>query len=214
MGPKGLNVIAITHEDRAQVLKYLAQGNPSPMTYTIGLGGLTLENPARTIPYSWLVGFDGKVVWQGNGTPPDKVIQAELQKVTMDDERKAARAAKALEYAESLVGQKHLVRGLRMIDRVVKNYKGTEAAKKAEARKAEIEKDEALKAELAAQKALDRMVTGLEQPKEKLKSKQRDSIAAQLEAFIKNNKETAPVAAEIAETWIKVMQEDWAATAK
>jgi hypothetical protein len=179
------------------------------MTYTIGLGGLTLENPARTIPYSWLIGPDGKVVWQGNGTPSDKDIEEQLKKVKLTDEQKAARAAKAMEYAESLIAQKHLVRGLRLLGKVAKDFKGTAAAKTAEERKAAIEKDESLKAELTAQKTLDAMVTGLEMPKEKLKSKQRDSIAAQLEAFIKKNKETAPVAAEIAEMWIKVMNEKW-----
>jgi len=210
MGPKGLNVLAITHEPRDQVLKYLAQGNPAPMTYTIGVGGgLTLPNTAGTIPYSWLIGPDGKVVWQGNGPPPDKLIEAELKKVKVTDEAKAARAAKSIEYAESLIGQKHLVRGLKVLEKVAKDYKGMDAAKTAEERKAAIEKDEALKAELAAQKALDKMVTGLEMPKEKLKGKQRDSIAAQLEAFIKKNKAEAPVAAEIAEMWIKVMNEKW-----
>lgn len=209
MGPKGLNVLAITHEPREQVLKYLSQGNPAPMTYTIGLGGLTLENPARTIPYSWLIGADGKVVWQGKDTPSDKDIEAELKKVKITDEVKAARAAKAMEYAEALISQKHVVRGLKVLDKVAKDYKGTDAAKKAEERKAAIEKDEALKAELAAQKTLDKMVTGLEMPKEKIKKKQRESIAAQLEAFIKKNKAEAPVAAEIAEMWIKVMNEKW-----
>jgi len=180
------------------------------MTYTIGVGGgNTLTNDKGTIPYSWLIAADGKVVWQGNGTPSDKLIEEELKKVKITDEMKAARAAKALEYAEGLIGQKHLVRGLRILERVSKEHKGSEAAKKADERKAAIEKDEALKAELAAQKALDRMVTGLELPKEKLKGKQRESIAAQLEAFIKKNKETAPVSAELAETWVKVMQEKW-----
>ena len=214
MGPRGLNVLAITHEGREQILKYLAQGNPAPMTYAIGLGGLTLENPSGTIPYSWLIGADGKVVWQGNGAPSEKVIEAELKKVKMTDEVKAARAAKALEYADYLIGEKQVVRGLLMMEKVIKQHKGTEAAKKAEERKAAVEKDESLKAELTAQRALHAMTTGLEQPKEKMKTKQRDSVAVQLEAFIKKNKETAPVAADIAARWVKVMREDWNATAK
>jgi hypothetical protein len=211
LGPKGLNVLAITHEPREQVLKYLAQSNPAPMTYAIGVGGgLTLTNDKGTIPYSWLIAADGTVVWQGNGTPSEKLIEAELKKVKLTDEAKTARANKAIEYAESLIGQKHLVRAIKVLERVAKDVKGSaEAAKKAEERKAALERDESLKAELAAQKALDKMVTGLEMPKEKLKSKQRDSIAAQLEAFIKKNKETAPVAAEQAEMWVKVMQLKW-----
>ena len=180
------------------------------MTYTIGVGGgLTLTNDKGTIPYSWLIAADGKVVWQGNGTPPEKTIEEELKKVKVTDEMKAARAAKSVEYAEALIGERHLVRAIRILEKVAKDPKAGDAAKKAEERKAAIEKDEALKAELAAQKALDKIVTGLEMPKEKLKGKQRDSIAAQLEGFIKKNKETAPVAAGLAETWAKVMQEKW-----
>ena|SRR5688572_11930320 len=210
MGPKGLNVLAITHEPREQVLKYLAQGNPAPMTYTIGVGGgLTLTNPARTLPYSWLIAADGKVVFQGTDPPSDKLIEAELKKVKPVAERKAARAAKSLEYAETLIGQKQLVRAVRLLEKVAKDAKGTPEAKKADERKAAIEKDEALKPELAAQQALDKIVTGLDMPKEKLKPKQRDSIAAQLEGFIKKHKETAPATAEQAEMWVKVMQQKW-----
>jgi hypothetical protein len=214
MGPKGLNVLAITHEPREQVLKYLAQGNPSPMTYTIGLqGGHSLPNPPNGIPYSWLIDVDGKVVWQGHGLPGNKDIQAELKKVKMDAERKAARAQKALEYAEGLVAEKQLVRGLRMLEDVKKEFKGSEAAKKAQERIGEIEKDESLKDELAAQKTLDRLVTGLEQPKEKLKGKERDLIAVKLERFIKEHEAKAPVAVEIAKMWVKVMTEHWSKTA-
>ena len=195
---------------REQVLKYLVQTNPAPMTYTIGVGGgLTLTNTTNKIPYSWLIAADGKVVWQGNGDVPNKLLEDELKKVKPAAEMKAQRSEKALEYAESLIAQQHLVRGLRMLDRVSKDYKGSDAAKKADERKAAIEKDEALKGELAAQRALDKMVTGLEMPKEKMKKKERESLAAQLEAFIKKNKESAPVASGLAEMWAKVMVEKW-----
>jgi hypothetical protein len=213
MGPKGLNVLAITHEPREQVLKYLAQGNPSPMTYTIGLGGgVPLDNPTNGIPYSWLIGTDGKVVWQANGLPPDKVLEGELKKVKMTPEVKAARAEKAIAYAEGLIAEKQLVRGLALLSKIAKENKGTDAAKKAAERKDAIEKDESLKAELAAQKELDRITTGLEMPKEKLKGKEREAKTVQLEAFIRKNKDTE--AAKIAEMWVKVMSEDWAKTAK
>ena len=137
-----------------------------------------------------------------------------MKKVRVTDEFKAARATKALEYAESLIGEKQFVRGLALLDRVVKEYKGSEAAKKAEERKAAVEKDESAKVELAAQKELEKITTGLDMPKEKLKSKERDSSVVRLEAFLKKNKETAPVASELATMWVKVMSEDWAKTAK
>lgn len=215
MGPRGLNVLAITHEPREQVLKYLAQGNPAPMTYTIGAeGGLTMKNPTGKIPYSWLIGPEGTVVWQAGGAPPDKLIQEELKKIKITPEQKAAKAEKALAYAESLLGGKQFVRGMAVLTRITKESKGTEAAKKAEERLAALEKDEAAKPEIAAQKELDRLVTGLEMPREKLKGKERDGKAAQLEGFIKKHKEAAPAAAEMASLWIRVMQQKWEDGAK
>jgi hypothetical protein len=185
------------------------------MTYTIGCeGGNPLTNLAGTIPYSWLVGVDGKVLWQGNGTPPGKMMDEELKKVTVTADQKAAKATKALEYAEGLIASKQLTRALAQLDKVSKTFKGSDFAKKADDRKKAIEADESLKAELTAQKALEKITDGAEMPKEKFKGKERDSKAVQLEAFIKKNKETAPAAAEQAGLWVKVMQEDWAKTAK
>lgn len=215
MGPKGFKILAITHEPREQVLKLLAQMPPGPMTYTIGLGGgLGLTNPTNGIPYSWLISAEGKVVWQANGAPPEKLIQEELKKVKLTPEQKAAKADKALAYAETLLSDKQVLRGVLVLDRIVKDFKGSAAAKTAEERKAAVEKDEALSKELAAQKTLDKMVGGLEMPKDKLKKKEREAIAVRLEAFIKNNEKDAPVATELAKTMTKVMTEDWALTAK
>lgn len=215
MGPKGLKVLAITHEPREQVLKLLAQQPPGEVKYTIGLmGGLTLTNPTNGIPYSWLIGVDGKVLWQGHGLAPDKEIQAELKKVKITDEFKAARAQKALTYAESLLADKQLVRGIGVLDNLIKEHKGTPAAKTAEERKAAIEKDESLKAELAAQKSLDKMVGGLELPKDKLKKKEREAINVRLQGFIKANEKDAPAATEMAKMMSKVMTEDWTLGAK
>jgi hypothetical protein len=213
MGPQGLNVLAITHEDRMQVLKYLTQANSAPMTYSIGLGGLVgFTNPTNGIPYSWLIGADGKVVWQGHGLPSGKVIQEELKKVKVTDATKAARAGKAVAYADSLIAAKQLVRGIAVLDRVVKEYKGTDAARAAAEKKAAVEKDESLKKELTAQKDLDRITTGLEMPREKLKGKERDAKVIQLEGFLKKNAGTE--AATLAEMWVKVMSEDWSKTVK
>jgi hypothetical protein len=185
------------------------------MTYAIGLnGGNPLPNPSGGIPYGWIIDVEGKVVWQGNGAAPEKIIEAELKKVQMTPERKAARAERMLAYGQSLIGEKQFVRGMALLQRVPKEYKGTEAAKKAEEALAAVEKDETAKAEIAAQKELDRIVTGLEQPKEKLKGKERDGIAARLEGFLKKHKEAAPVAAEMASMQIKVMTEKWELTAR
>jgi hypothetical protein len=150
------------------------------------------------------------VVWAGNpGSLSSKVIEEELKKVKVTDEAKAARAGRMVDYAETLIGEKKVLQGVQVLERVAKEYKGTEAAKKAEERKAAVEKDEALKKELAAQKTLDRLLGGLEAPKEKMKGKERDGKAVQLEAFIKKNKEEAPGAADLATFWVKVMTEEY-----
>ncbi len=187
------------------------------MTFTIGLGGgiNNYPNLTGTVPYAWLVSSEGKVVWQGTtGSLSEKTIEEEVRKVKMTPEKRAVRADRALAYAEALLVEKQLARGLAALDKVAREHKGTEAAKKADERKVAVEKDETLKKELDAQKALDRLVGGLELPKDKIKKKEREGKAAQLEGFIKANKESAPVAAEMAAMWVKVMKEEWRLTAK
>ena len=183
------------------------------MTIALGGGG-EYPNTAGTVPYCWIVGADGKVVWQGNtGGMPGKLLEAELAKVKITPEMKAAKAEKALAYAQNLITEKQVVRGLRALERVSKDFKGTEAAKKAEEAKSAAEKDASLKSELDAQKTLGKIVGGLEAPKDKIKKKERGGMAAQIEAFIKNAKD-APVAAEMAKMWVGIMQDDWIKTAK
>jgi hypothetical protein len=212
-GKKGFHVVSLTGEKADTVRKFLAQQLTAPVGFTIGIqGGTSLKRTdgKNTIPYAYLVGVDGNVLWQGNpGSLPKKELEAELRKVKPAEERRAVRAEKALAHAESLVGAKQVLLGVALFEKVAKEFKGTEAAKTAAARLAEIEKDESLKAELAAQRELERIVGGAEFPKEKLKGAERKQGAARLEAFIKSRKETAPVAAGMAEEWMKVMTEDW-----
>jgi hypothetical protein len=208
-GARGLKILSFTNESRECVLKYMSQLQPEPLRYTIGLKGGSGNYPSRGIPAAWLISAEGKVVWAGNpGGLSNKVIEEELKKVKITPEMKAARAEKALAYAESLLAEKMVLRGVAMLDKVVKDHKGSDAAKKAGERKAEIEKDETLKKELAAQKSLDKLVGGMEMP-EKLKGKERDAKAVQLEGFIKKNEAEAPGAADLAKMWVKVMKEDW-----
>ena len=184
--------------------------NAAPVTYTIGLGGGSGNYATRGIPAAWLIGADGKVVWAGNpGSLSEKVIEGEIKKVVSSDATKAARAEKALAYAESQIAGKRYLQGIETLDRILKEMKGTDAAKKAEERKAALDKDEAAKKEIAAQKTLDKIVGGLELPKDKLKGKERDGKATMLESFAKKNKDEAPGAAELADMWVKVMKEDW-----
>jgi hypothetical protein len=211
-GKKGLNVLSITNESRSLVLKFLTQMNPSPASYTIGLGGGHGNYPASGIPAAWLISTEGKVVWQGNpGSLSNKLIEAELKKVKLSDEEKDARAGKILATAEAMVTEGKALLGKDMLENLTKAHKGTEAAKKADEKLKELDRDEGFKKELKAQQTLDKMVGGLDLPKDKLKKKERDGKKVQLEAFIKKYKEDAPVSAAMAETWVKVMAEDWKA---
>lgn len=209
---KGLTVLAITNESRETVLKYMAQLALVPIPYTIGVGGGSGNYPASGIPKAFLIGVDGKVIWEGSpGSLDTKKLEEELKKVKVTDEMKSARAEKAVAYANALIAKKDLLRGVTLLEKVQKDYGKTEAAKKAADAVAAIDKDEALKKELAAQRALDKAVGGLELPKEKLKDKERESKAKQLDDFAKKNKDTAPATADMATQWAKVMREDWKA---
>lgn len=211
-GKKGLNVLAITNESRETVLKYMSQLAMVPLPYTIGVGGGSGNYPASGIPKAFLIGVDGKVIWEGNPAAfPEKQLEEELKKVKVTDEAKAAKAAKSLAYAETLVTAKEYLRADNLLDRVAKDYAKIDAGKKASDRKAELEKDEAVKKELAAQRTLDKMVNGLELPKDKFKKKDRDGVAKELDALAKKSATDAPATAAMATQWAKVVREDWKA---
>src|ERR1700733_9772673 len=104
---KGLTVLAITNESRETVLKFMTQLSAQPLPYTIGYGGGSANYPASGIPKAFLVGADGKIVWEGfPGDFSEKFLVEELKKVKVTDEMKAAHAQKSLAYAETLITAK------------------------------------------------------------------------------------------------------------
>jgi hypothetical protein len=209
---KGLTVLAITAEPRETVLKFAAQLAPAPMPYVIGLGGGDGAYPVPGYPTAFLIGADGKVAWQGHpGAFDEKLLEAELKKVKVTDQMKEARAAKALAYAETLIGTKQVLAAVNVLERTSKDFGATESGKKAAARRADLDKDEALKKELAAQKELDKAVGGIQMPKDKFKKKDRDGVAKSLDALAKKFQTDAPAAAALATEWAKCVREDWTA---
>jgi hypothetical protein len=211
-GKKGLNVLALTNESRETVLKFMTQLTPAPVPYTIGLGGGSGNYPASGIPKAFLISAEGKVVWEGSpGAFPGKLLEAELKKVKVTDEMKAARAQKALDYAETLIAAKQYLRAANLLDRTVKDFGATEPGKKAQERRASLDRDEAMKKELAAQKAIDKAVGGIEIPKEKFKKKDREGVAKSLDALAKKNETDAPATAAMAKEWATIVREDWKA---
>ncbi len=212
-GKKGFNVLSITNESRETVLKYMAQLNTADIGYTIGLKGGHGGFKTQYIPHAWLVGVDGTVLWQGNpGGLSDKAIEAELKKIEKpSDEILEAKASKGIAFAESLVKENDLLQAAEVLDRIAARYKGTEGATKAAARLAELETDQSTATEFAAQQQVAKLVGCAELPKDKVKDKSRKSIASKLEKLIEENQGKNPGAVALAETWRKVMIEDWSA---
>jgi hypothetical protein len=206
-GARGFNIIAHCGEERSKVLAcILGKGSAMP-AYPIGMGGGRGNMQTTGIPYGWLIGVDGKILWQGNpGSLPKKELEAELKKVGKPTlEQKEERAAAILAQAEKLVGEKRFLHAVQILEKAAKKYAGCESAKKAEAKKKEIEEAADSKPELEAQRALAKMTGGLDLPKEKLKGKEKDALALKIEAFLKSNREKAPATADMAQQWAGVL---------
>lgn len=212
-GKKGLTVLSITQEPREVVLQYMSQLNVAPVEYTLGMGGGNGGYKTQFIPFAWLVGADGTVVWQGSpGSLSEKIIDAELKKVVKPTpEALEERAGKGLAYANDLVKANRLIEATEALDRVAAKYKGTAAAKQAEERKTELESDQAFASELAAQRQVAKLVGATEFHKDKVKDKQRQSAAAKLDGFVKENEGKNPGAVAMAQMWKTVLAEDWKA---
>jgi thiol-disulfide isomerase/thioredoxin len=209
-GKDGFHVLSISDEPKDVVLQFLTQLNVTEITYTMGVGGGAAAYPAPGIPKAFLIDVDGKVVWEGHpGQLTNGMIEAEVKKVKLTPELRAAAAERALAYAEALLTEKEVLRAVAVLERAAKEHKGTPAAAKANARADEIEKDPALAAELDAQRALDKLVGGLDLPAEKLKPKDREAKADKLVALAKKLQADAPTTAQMAEQWARVLREDW-----
>lgn len=194
--------------------KWLAQGNPMEQEYKIAHGGSGgLQGPG-TVPYSFVIGRDGKVVWQGGGAAPGKAIEEAMavkSRVTKEEAAKAVedRASRMITHAESLKSQSRYMEALEVLGSLKKDrtLAKTDAVKKADELKDAIEKteDETAKTELDLQKKVGAIVGG-ERPKENFKGKLLPVNVKRLEALQKEAEEkSAPVAAELAKFWIAAM---------
>jgi hypothetical protein len=145
-GKKGFNILAITNESRETVLKFMEQLAPAPVNYTIGVGGGSNEYPASGIPKAFLVSAEGKIVWEGSpGGFSTKLLEEELKKVKVTDEMRAAKGEKTLAYAEGLIAKKEVLRAVNLLEKLAKDAKAGEPAKKAAERVAAVNADAAAK---------------------------------------------------------------------
>lgn len=75
---KGLRIVALTNDSRGELDPFIKEKG---IAYAIGLGGGGAYG-VRGIPQGYLIGADGKVVWEGHPSSlGEAVIEAELAKV-------------------------------------------------------------------------------------------------------------------------------------
>ncbi len=75
---KGLAVVGITDEDKQTVTKFQ---KGVPMDYSVAMdkgGKLSKDFGIRGIPHAFIVGKDGKIVWEGH---PMTMKEADIEKV-------------------------------------------------------------------------------------------------------------------------------------
>lgn len=81
-GDKGLRILSITDDDQRTVEEFQKHAK-SPIEYPIGTGSeLGNKYGVGGIPHAFLVGRDGKLVWEGHPADPqcEKNLVAALQK--------------------------------------------------------------------------------------------------------------------------------------
>jgi thiol-disulfide isomerase/thioredoxin len=209
LGKKGLQVFGITGEAQDVLCKFLATGNVAPIGYKMASGSSGGLLSPGTVPYSFLIGADGKVVWQGHGVASNKLIDAELKKVVPPTaEQLAERAQKAIDKAAEFVTAKLYLKANELLAKVAKEYAGTPAATTATAKLAEIAADKEATAELAAQTALKKILGGADYPVEKLSGKEAAAAVVAIDTLIKKQGAAAPTTAELAKYWSGLLAKD------
>jgi hypothetical protein len=67
-GPRGLRILAFTHQSRNGIERYM-QAKEQAIHYTIGAGSqLKVEYGVQNVPYAFIVGRDGRLLWHGPPT--------------------------------------------------------------------------------------------------------------------------------------------------
>jgi hypothetical protein len=211
LGPKGLNIIALTGEAQNVLRAYVGTSEPS-IDYPVALGGGGAYQ-VTGVPYAVLVGADGKVLWEGNGAPPGKEIEAAVKAVKLTPEQIEAKAGKRVAYAQKFAEDKLFARAEYELQQVVKLHASSEAAKKAQEVLSGFQAPE-IAAELAAQKEVAKMiglVPNLERPSDKMKGKEMESMAKKLKKKADDIRTKTPRAAKLAEEWMTRFELPWAA---
>ena len=208
---KGLTVIGITGEDRATNLRYMLHNDPA-FTYRVALGSAPgYETPE--FPWSVLIAPDGSVAWQGSPARMSvkknlKPLLAQVRKPTAVE--RDVRAAKMLAFADAFAADQFFVRAESAFQALIATYPASEAATTAKARMKSILVADGARAEYDAQKAIVKLVGGVEAPNpsgKRVKNPERE--AAKLKKLAQRYAESAPRAARLAREWADIYSEVW-----
>jgi len=212
-GKKGLEVIALTSDDdRRTLTRFLSMADASP-NYRIATGAAGGYAMTR-IPYSVLIGPDGKILFAGAGgrSLSDKEVESALKLVhpaTPDESE--ARAAKRLAFAETFATDRLFARADFEMRETARLYAASPSGKKAAERAKTFAEGDAA-AELDAQRDVAKLASlnpTFEHPTDKLKPTEADALAKRLAKKADEIRAKAPRAAKLAEEWAAVLAEPW-----
>lgn len=191
--------------------RFMAHSQPD-LNYPVTIGGGSAYE-VTGVPYSVLVGADGKVFWEGSpGGFPEKDVLARLKALKITPEMIEAKAAKRVAYAKKFSDDKFYARAAYELNQVSKLYPNTEAAKKAAETLKSFNDDAAVKAELDAQvdvAKVAKLADSFEHPADKLKGKEIDAIVKKLQKKSEELRAKSPRAAKLADDWVAIYGNPW-----
>lgn len=191
--------------------RFMAHQQPD-LQYPVTIGGGGAYE-VTGVPYSVLVGADGKVIWEGGpGGFPEKEVVAKLKALKITPEMVEAKASKRLAYAKKFADDKFYARAEYELNQVVKLYGSSESAKKATETIKSFTDDAAIKAELDAQKEVAKIAKlgdSFERPAEKLKGKEIEALVKKLQKKSEDLRAKTPRAAKLADDWAAIYGNPW-----
>lgn len=193
----GLTVVGLTNESRERVLRFLALEEATPR-YPIALqGGAAYE--VRRVPHSYLVGPDGRVVWEGRSRNlPDEVLHGVLERCgTLPDELvEPCSRARLAAAREELAHGRHLS-ARACLEALVRDLPDTAAASVANVLLGPLRSGP----EADAWRRLEELLGPGGRPIERLDEPAAEALVAQLTAFADDVEDSAPAAAVHARRW-------------
>lgn len=207
---RGFAVVGLTGEDLDTTLRYMTHVDPS-FNFAVAISGGG-SYPVPSIPYAYLIGPDGRVLWEGGtGSLSTREIERRLEDLPAPTaEVLEERAARHLAFARGLAKDGLVYRAHVEMERLRARYPRTKIAATA------LDEMPALRAarnavEFEAQAALADLMGDPERivfPRRPT-SKRVRALAAKLEEFAEAHDDSAPRAAALASRWADLASEPW-----